>query len=219
MAEPTQLMTTEHPFPAHEQGASAPMQQETPWITYAVICLCAGIWAYLNFAEGLPYYTDVVDTVAPRGFRIWTGAVWALVTAAFVHFDFWHILFNMWWTKDFGRILEPSMGRKAYLVFILAASVVSSGVQLLFTDQTGIGFSGVVYAMFGFGLVARKVYPHYQVIFDKRTVQWLLIWLGACIVLTYFDVMNIANEAQYCRVSVRALRRYGLCRPFVCSGL
>ncbi|WPD24504.1 MAG: rhomboid family intramembrane serine protease [Candidatus Electrothrix scaldis] len=196
MTESTQLNTTEHPFPAHEQGESAPEQQQTPWITYTVICLCAVIWAYLNFAKDLPYYTDVVDTVAPRGFRIWTGAIWALVTAAFVHFDFWHILFNMWWTKDFGRILEPSMGRKTYLAFILAAAIVSSGVQLLFTDQTGIGFSGVVYAMFGFGIVARRVYPHYQQIFDKRTVQWLLIWLGACIVLTHFDVMNIANEAH-----------------------
>lgn len=93
-------------------------------------------------------------------------------------------------------MLEPGMGRKKYLLFILCAAVVSSGLQLLFTDQTGIGFSGVVYAMFGFGVIARRVQPQYHEIVDTRTAQWLLGWLVLCIVLTYFDVLNIANEAH-----------------------
>lgn len=180
----------------HEQGEAAGEPHGIPWITYMVIFLCMMLWAYLNFAENWPYYSNVVYTVAPPGFHIWTGAVWGLVTAAFVHFDFWHILFNMWWTKDFGRMLEPGMGRKKYLLFILCAAVVSSGLQLLFTDQTGIGFSGVVYAMFGFGVIARRVQPQYHEIVDTRTAQWLLGWLVLCIVLTYFDVLNIANEAH-----------------------
>lgn len=115
------------PFSVPAPAGAAPEHQGRPWITYAVICLCTGLWVYLNLAKDWPQYTAVVTTVAPRGFRIWTGAVWGLVTAAFVHFDFWHILFNMWWTKDFGGILEPGMGRRKYLLFILAAAIVSSG--------------------------------------------------------------------------------------------
>ncbi|MCI5126085.1 MAG: rhomboid family intramembrane serine protease, partial [Candidatus Electrothrix sp. AR5] len=180
----------------HEQTEAAAEYHGIPWITYAVIFLCTSLWAYLNFAENFPYYEEVVSAVAPRGFRIWTGAVWGLATAAFVHFDFWHILFNMWWTKDFGRVLEPGMGQKNYLLFILCAAVVSSGAQLLLSDQTGIGFSGVVYAMFGFGVVARRAHPQYREIVDTRTVQWLLGWLVLCIILTYFDVLNIANAAH-----------------------
>jgi len=203
----------------HEQTEAAPEHHGIPWITYAVILLCTSLWAYLNFAENLPYYKDVVSTVAPRGFRIWTGAAWGLVTAAFVHFDFWHILFNMWWTKDFGRVLEPGMGRKKYLLFILCAAVVSSGAQLLLSDQTGIGFSGVVYAMFGFGVVARRVQPQYHEIVDTRTAQWLLGWLVLCIVLTYTGILNIANAAHVgglvfglCVAMVFVSRSYvGLC--------
>ena len=180
----------------HEQTEAVAEHHGVPLITYAVIFLCTMLWAYLNFAEDWPYYGEVFSAVAPRGFRIWTGAVWGLVTAAFVHFDFWHILFNMWWAKDFGRMLEPGMGRKKYLLFILCAAVVSSGLQLVFTDQTGIGFSGVVYAMFGFGVVARRVHPQYLEIIDTRIVQWLLGWLVLCIILTYFDVLNIANAAH-----------------------
>ncbi|MCI5138558.1 MAG: rhomboid family intramembrane serine protease, partial [Candidatus Electrothrix sp. AR1] len=81
-------------------------------------------------------------------------------------------------------------------LFILCAAVVSSGAQLLLSDQTGIGFSGVVYAMFGFGVVARRVLPQYHEIVDTRIAQWLLGWLVLCIVLTYTGILNIANAAH-----------------------
>ncbi|MDU9047590.1 MAG: hypothetical protein Q3M30_01985 [Candidatus Electrothrix sp. Rat3] len=38
----------------HEQGESVPEHHETPWVTYAVICLCGSLWVYLNFADNLP---------------------------------------------------------------------------------------------------------------------------------------------------------------------
>lgn len=179
-----------------EQTEAVPERHAIPWITYAVIFLCTSLWAYLNFAENLPYYKEVVTAVTPGELRIWTGAVWGLITAAFVHFDFWHILFNMWWAKDFGRILEPSMGRKRYLLFILSAAIVSAGAQLLLSDQTGVGFSGVVYAMFGFSVVARRVHPEYLKIVDVRTIQWLLGWLVLCIILTSTGLWNVANAAH-----------------------
>ena len=76
----------------HEQTEAVAEHHGVPLITYAVIFLCTMLWAYLNFAEDWPYYGEVFSAVAPRGFRIWTGAVWGLVTAAFVHFDFYQDL-------------------------------------------------------------------------------------------------------------------------------
>ncbi len=187
----TELMSVDH-----EETGATPQHYEIPWITYAVIFICTALWAYLNFAENTSYYNQVVNLVAPRGFHLWTGAVWGLVTAAFVHFDFWHILFNMWWAKHFGSVLESDMGHKKYLLFILCAAMASSGVQLLFSGQTGIGFSGVVYAMFGFGVIARRVRPQYFEIIDTNTARWLLGWLVLCIVLTYTGILNVANGAH-----------------------
>ncbi len=167
-----------------------------PWVTYTVIAVCVLIFAYLNLFEESASYPTVTETLAPSAIAIWAGNYWALVTSAFVHFAFWHILFNMWWARDFGTILEPTMGRGRYLLFIAAAAVVSSGCQLALSDQTGIGFSGVVYAMFGYGLAARSVEPRYQHIISKQTVQWLLGWLVLCIVLSVADVWNVANAAH-----------------------
>jgi len=62
--------------------------------------------------------------------------------------------------------------------------------------QTGIGLSGVVYAMFGYALAARHVEPLYQQIVTKGTIQWLLGWLVLCIVLTLTGTWNVANGAH-----------------------
>ena len=167
-----------------------------PWITYSIIAICTAIFAYLNLAQGTSSYGSIASKIAPSCVEIWTGAYWGLVSSAFVHFAFWHILFNMWWAKDFGRVLEPTMGRGKYVMFIVGAVVTGSGAQLAFSGQTGIGFSGVVYAMFGYALVARRVEPRYRRIVNTQTAQWLLGWLVLCIVLTVAKVWQIANGAH-----------------------
>ena len=92
--------------------------------------------------------------------------------------------------------MEPTMGRGRYLLFIVGAAVVSSGAQLAVSYQTGIGFSGVVYAMFGYTLAARNEEPLYKSIIDNTTIKWLLGWLVLCIVLTETGVWNVANTAH-----------------------
>ena len=167
-----------------------------PWITYAVIVVCVVISSYFNLFEGSSSYHDVTRSLTPSPIAIWSGAYWAFLTSAFVHIEFWHILFNMWWAKDFGTLLEPTMGRGRYLLFITSSAVISSGAQLATSDQTGIGFSGVVYAMFGYTLAARHVEPLYRHIMSKGTIRWLLGWLVLCIVLTAADVWNVGNAAH-----------------------
>ncbi len=167
-----------------------------PWITYSIIAVCAAIFAYFNLAGESSFYAHVTRILVPSGIAIWSGAYWGLLTSAFVHFDLWHILFNMWWLKDFGTMLEPTMGRVKYLMLIIPAAVVSSGAQLALFNQTGIGFSGVIYAMFGYALAARHVVPRYQQIVTRQTILWLSGWLVLCIVLTIIHVWNVANAAH-----------------------
>ena len=147
------------------------------WVSYAVIAICVAVFAFLNLATEASFFESIATTLAPSNIDIWAGAYWGLITTAFVHIGIWHVAFNMWWAKDFGAVLEPTMGRSRYLLFILAAAFVSSGAQLALSGQTGIGFSGVVYAMFGYGLAARHAEPCYQHIVNSSTIKWLLGWL------------------------------------------
>jgi membrane associated rhomboid family serine protease len=60
--------------------------------------------------------------LAPQPLLVWAGSVWGLETSAFVHLAWWHLLFNMLCARDFGRAVEPDIGGRRYVAFILAAA-------------------------------------------------------------------------------------------------
>lgn len=164
-------------------------------VTTAVIVICVINFLLVNLVRGHPG-SVIRDILAPSSFLIWSGSVWGLATSAFVHIAFWHILFNMWWARDFGRLLEPHMGMARYVGFVLAAAVASAGWQLLVSSMTGIGLSGVVYAMFGYTLARRGSQPAYQAFLGPRTIAWLFGWLVFCVVLTITKVWSVGNAAH-----------------------
>jgi hypothetical protein len=102
----------------------------------------------------------------------------------------------MWWARDFGRLLEPDMGKARYAAFVAGTAIVASGWQLLTTAATGIGFSGVVYAMFGYGLARRGSRPAYAAFVTPGTIRWMLGWLVLCIVLTVSGTWTVGNAAH-----------------------
>jgi membrane associated rhomboid family serine protease len=166
-----------------------------PLVTYGVIAACALIFVLFNVLQG-GNLQRLSDALAPSNVAIWHGAVWGLASSAFVHLAPWHLLFNMMWARDFGRVLERDMGAASYLLFVLVSAAVSSGWQLLVSGATGIGYSGVVYAAFGYLLARRKSHPAYQALLTSRTIQWMLGWLALCIVLTWTGTWSIGNAAH-----------------------
>ncbi len=126
--------------------------------------------------------------------QLYSGRWWGLVSNAFVHFEPFHILFNMYWLWFFGRAFERTLGPLRLILFVLITAFVTSGIQLPF--GSGIGFSGVGYALFGFGWATRTRYPEMARIATPKTVQLFVIWAVICIVATQFKLMNIANGAH-----------------------
>jgi membrane associated rhomboid family serine protease len=164
-------------------------------VTAAAIGISIAIFLVLNLSAESSKQA-ILRVLAPLPFAIWGGAVWGLVTSAFVHLAWWHLLFNMLCARDFGRVVERDIGPRRYLGFVLAAAVAGSGWELLVSATTGIGFSGVVYALVGFMLARRRARAPYQAILTPRTLVWLLGWLVVCFVLTITNVLAIANAAH-----------------------
>jgi membrane associated rhomboid family serine protease len=160
-----------------------------------VIAACVLICAELNLAKG-PERTMAQFVFYPSAPQIWRGAVWGLVTSAFAHLALWHLAFNVWWAREFGRLLEPDLGRWRYAGFILLSAAVASSWQLLTSDATGIGFSGVLYAMFGYALARRGSRETYAALLSRQTIRWLLGWAALCVVLTIVNVWNVGNAAH-----------------------
>ena len=128
--------------------------------------------------------------------QIWDGAYWGLISSAFVHFQLWHLAFNLYWLWRFGRPLERWAGTLKWLAFVLCAAMVSSTAQLLITDDTGVGASGIVYALFGLLWRGRHTIPEAGTVLDKNTVVLFFVWLVGAAVATQLDAVNIGNAAH-----------------------
>jgi rhomboid protease GluP len=128
--------------------------------------------------------------------RIWDGASWALISTAFVHFQLWHLGFNLYWLWRLGRPVERWAGSIKWVAFILGAAAVSSTAQLVMSDDTGIGASGIVYALFGLLWRGQGVIPEADTLVDRNTVAVFLVWLVAAAIATHIGTANIGNAAH-----------------------
>lgn len=126
---------------------------------------------------------------------IWRGSYWALVTSPFTHFDLWHIAFNAYWLWTLGRRVEIWTGPLWWIVFALGSAVSGSAAQLLASTDTGIGASGIVYALFGLLWRGRSL-PEFADALPGKTTQLFLIWLVGCFIATRLGWASIGNAAH-----------------------
>ncbi len=169
---------------------------QKPWVTMLAIAVCVVIYLGLLLKNDYGNEATLAQFGSKSPDAIWRGSYEALITSAFVHFEIWHIAFNMNCLWVLGRLLEKEIGSLAYLVFFVVAAFVSSTFQLALTDTTGIGASGVGYAVFGFMLVTRNKYSAFARILDERTIKLYLVWLVGCVFATAFKIWNVGNEAH-----------------------
>lgn len=182
---------------SNDTAAELPPQSVTiPWVSGLAIIACIGIFFGLTAQDD----DESLETLAKFGYlsgnSIWEGGYWALFTSTFVHLALWHMAFNVYWLWVLGSRLEKAIGSLSFLAFFVLAAVVSSAYQLAVSDSTGIGASGVVYAIFGFMWPTRHRYPTFKEVLDVRTVQLFLVCLGVCVVATYLKVWDVGNAAH-----------------------
>ena len=167
-----------------------------PWVTWLAVFLCVAVFLGLS-AEPK---RDSWETLSKWGVRpaneIWSGHFAPLVSSAFVHLELWHLAFNVYWLWLLGSRLEQAIGPAWYLLFFLVAAVVSSTAELAVADTTGIGASGVVYAIFGFMWVARHRFPAFFAVLSQRTITLFVVWLFGCIAATMLKIWEVGNAAH-----------------------
>ncbi len=188
----------------------APTRPRTPWVTYAVLVVCVAIWLGIQYSgdpdsEEVLYRHGYAD-----GWDVWDGAWWSLITSAFVHVDLIHLFFNMYWLWILGRPMERAVGSLRLFAFVVLAAFVSSSVQLAVSDNAGIGFSGVLYALFGFMWIARRRYPAFLAVVTQQVVRLLLAWLVLCFFLDAAEILNIGNAAHVSGLAFGVLLGYAV---------
>lgn len=160
------------------------------------VAACLVIYLMINLSAKTIHWEDAARFGYLPSELIWDGQYWALITSAFVHSEIWHLFFNVLWILSLGSCMERLVGSVPFLGFLLASAFVSSAVQMIVSDECGIGASGMVYALFGFAWVAKSRYLEFQSVVTDRVALVFGLWFFGCMMLTHLKLLSIANGAH-----------------------
>lgn len=144
----------------------------------------------------------------PLGYGFWP---WQLITYQFMHADFWHLLYNMFFGLwMFGMEVEHMWGPKRFLTFYLTCGVVAGAAQLILApmlepmsvvDRFGmgiptIGASGAVYGVlvaFAMMFPDRYIYIYFLLPVKAKYLIFGLIAFGVMSVGSQTTIANLAH--------------------------
>lgn len=191
----------------------------TTLLLAASIVVTLATWFGTNRAEGLmPWLTIVpyqfvlthdgvdarLDVALPRTplEAFMDGQVWRIVTPIFIHFDVFHLLFNMYWLVVLGTQIELFRGPVRMAIFTLLSAAASNLGQFAWSlhnsDMPSVfigGMSGVDYALFGYVWMQRMFNPRSRFMLSEMTILVMIGWLFLCMTPLSF-VANVANAAH-----------------------
>jgi len=126
------------------------------------------------------------------------GQLWRLLTPVFLHFSIFHIVFNMLWTWELGRLIESRHGARGLLGLTALIGVFSNLGQYLADGPWFGGMSGVIYGYFGYLWMQGRFNPAFGMRLNPPVVYLLLGWLVLCWsgVLEWLFDLRVANTAH-----------------------
>lgn len=129
---------------------------------------------------------------------ITSGQLWRLLSPAFLHFGWMHLIFNMMWLWYFGRQVETLQGSLRMLTILLVAGIGANLAQYATGTVLFGGMSGVDFALLAYVWLMSRRAPHSGFFVPQMLVVFMLGWM----VFTMTDMAawvgfgNVANEAH-----------------------
>ena len=80
---------------------------------------------------------------------IWSGEIYRLVTAMFLHGGLIHIFFNMYALYSLGYIIEDVFGKKQYMIIYFLSGICSNLLSAVISPYVSVGASGAIFGLFG----------------------------------------------------------------------
>lgn len=188
--------------PALRRAGSAAWLQAPVTLALILASVLGFLLVYLNAPlDWLALFTFMPFTLHDGNllFEEMDSQYWRLVTPAFLHFGWLHIVFNSLWLWELGSRVERVMGAVNMLGLFLVIALVSNSAQFLFGGP-GLfgGMSGVVYGLLGFCWVGAKLQPRWRFEPAPAIMLFMIGWLVVCLVgvIEVLGFGAIANAAH-----------------------
>ena len=161
-----------------------------PIVTYTLIIINLFVFLFPLFYGN---FEQIYNLFASYGPFVKLGDYYRLLTAAFLHANIAHLIFNMYALWIIGMQLESFIGKWRYLVVYLFSAVCGSLLSVIVTpDAVSVGASGAI-----FGLLGALLYfgYHYRV-YLGTVIKSQIIPLIIINLLLGFMVPGIDNAAH-----------------------
>jgi membrane associated rhomboid family serine protease len=169
-----------------------------PWFTLNLALLCIALFFWINTISHFGKVSQETYSLfgAPYSIEIYQGQFWGLITNSFIHVLWYHLAINIVGLFVFGAFAERRLSWHKLFLFGLVASFVTSAFQLTFSDDAGIGLSGVNYALFGFIFVKSQHDTRFHVKLKYVMFMLMFIIVLICFYMNYLANWNIGLAAM-----------------------
>jgi membrane associated rhomboid family serine protease len=190
-----------------------------PWVSWVIVAVNAAVYAVQSsLGETRAAYELIFDyAFIPARFEAEPGvALHTLVTSAFMHGSWMHLLSNMIFLIVFADNVEDRMGRWRFAIFYLMGAAAATGAHGLLSAGSPVplvGASGAVSAVLGAYIL---MFPHQRVqtFIPPLIVPWIvaslfgrfprfyLLWLPAWLFIGYWVVIQLFEAGSSLGVQV-----------------
>jgi membrane associated rhomboid family serine protease len=160
-----------------------------PQLTVGLIALSL-ITAVLT---GLGNQRELVVPFLLNWHELFQGQLWRLITPIFLHFGLLHLLFNMMWLWELGRVIEWRFGWPKLLLLVLVAGMISNLAELAWSGPLFGGMSGVVYALLTYLWMQGRFNPWSGLYVPQPILAMMLAWFFLCWTGLLGPVANMAH--------------------------
>lgn len=141
------------------------------------------------------------------------GHIWKLLTPIFLHFSFFHILFNMLWLRILGSMIEQSLGSWRFILMVLFLAIPSNVAQYALSGPHFGGMSGVIYGLFAFIWMTKMFNPSFPYQIPRSDIIIMLVWYFACLFKLIGSIANMAHGVGLVLGMIIGLFPYLFTRP------
>ncbi len=168
-----------------------PLIRQIP-VTFTLVILSVVVTLGTQFGENLQAFGGQIPIVSgmkrsgemvsfPANYKqlpgVADGQLWRLVTPAFLHYGFLHLLMNMYMLVLLGGMTERLRGSRTLLGLFLVAAVGGNLAQLYLRGPAFGGMSGVVSGVFGYMWIKGVLEPESGLTLSPNFVFLMIAFL------------------------------------------